>query len=123
MPETFHSAHLLPRVNAQFSLCMTCFLESSTRDYMGHRETPHYGLRDMPTVAHMQPTNESRELQPHVLTASVLIHGDRREQGRKAACEALSNDAIEVTALRAVPGAPTRHKEHIWRLCQGFRGS
>lgn len=72
-PEPFRSAHLFLHMNAQFSLCVTCFPESSTSDHMGHREMPH-----------VQPTDESGELQTHVLTASVLIHGDRREVGRES---------------------------------------
>lgn len=38
--ETFHSDHLFPHVNAQFSLFMTCFPESSASDHMGDWEMP-----------------------------------------------------------------------------------
>lgn len=38
-------------------------------------------VSDMP---HVQPTNENGELQIHVLTASMLIHRDRREVGQES---------------------------------------
>lgn len=45
---------------------------------------PRYGPRDRPTEPDMQPTNESGELQIQVLTASMLIHRDRRELGQES---------------------------------------
>lgn len=45
---------------------------------------PQYGPRDRPTEPDMQPANESGEFQIQVLTASVLIHRDRRELGQES---------------------------------------
>lgn len=38
----------------------------------------------MPTVPDTQLTNESQQLQIYVLTASMLIHRDRREVGQES---------------------------------------